>query len=126
MLVRGREMMMMMMVCPVVKKVEGHQMINLSSYRSESFLFNKVSELVAALHTSLVCQALRRYTIGKKSDSLTAHGLHIHRTIGIIHIQLTLSKNTMEIAATYLVNGIVHPEVFCVVMKYFIDKLKRQ
>ena len=91
----------------------GHQMTNSGSYvGSESFIFEKVGELPPALHTSLVCHAMQKYLNGEAPDSLTAHGLHIHRAIGIIHVQLTLSKKEMKIDATHLVNGMVDPGFF--------------
>ena len=58
----------------------GHQM-NECPYTAGSFLSNKAGELVAALHTMLVCRALQRYSKGKTINSLTAHGLHIHRAV---------------------------------------------
>ena len=91
----------------------GHQMINSGSYvGSKSFIFEKVGELPTALHTSLVCRAMRKYLNGEAPDSLSAHGLHIYRAIGIIHVQLTLSKKKMEIDASHLVNGMVDPAFF--------------
>ena len=61
-----------------------------ASYITGSFIPDKDGELVAALHASLVCRALRRWKQGKVFYPLTAHGLRIHRTVGIIHIEVTL------------------------------------
>ena len=38
----------------------------------------------------------------QRCDSLTAHGLYIHRPVGIMHIEVVLSKHTMVINATHL------------------------
>lgn len=96
----------------------GHLLTNVSTYTYNSFLSDKVGELVAALHTSLACRALRRYMRRKKFNSLTAHGLHIHRTVGIIHIEVVLSKHTMASTATQLVGGVLSAANLCAVMKY--------
>ena len=79
----------------------GHQMTKSNPYLPESFLPDKAGELMAALHTSLVCRTLRRYTKKKEVNSLTAHGLHIHRTVGITHVEVTLSKNRIQISTQH-------------------------
>ena len=99
-----------------------HQMTKLHAYKAGSFLFEKVAELVGAIHTSLACRALQRYIKNKRCDS---HGLHIHRAVGIIHIEVVLSKGTMVINATHLFDGVSSPEYFCAIMKYYMDKLKK-
>ncbi|XP_065910318.1 uncharacterized protein [Dysidea avara] len=104
-----------------------HQMTGIKPYISSSFQPNKIGELVAALHTSLTCRALRKYTKGKTFDLLEAHGLFIHRCVGIIHMKVTLSKkHSIMIASNLLVHGVSTPQIFCAVMKYFMTKLQKQ
>ena len=104
----------------------GHQMAKSNPYLPGSFLLEKAGELMEALHTSLACRALRRYTKKKKVDSLTAHGLQIHRAVGINHIEVTLSKNRIQISTTQLVDGVLSPDLFCGTIKYFMHKLNQQ
>lgn len=102
----------------------GHQMTNTQPFKTMSFLTEKVGELVTALHTSLACQALRRYVRRKKVSSLTAHGLHIHRTLGVDHLEVTLSdRGPMKVKATHLVDGCLTAGVLCPIMKLFLEKL---
>ena len=51
-------------------------------YYYDSFLQDKVGELVAALHTALSCRALRKYKAEKRFTSLKGHGLFVHRANG--------------------------------------------
>ena len=74
----------------------GHQMT--SGYRPNSF-YDKVGELIAAVHTSLVCRALRKYVKRKKVSAHTSHGLHIHRSFGVICLEVTLSDSPLKIKA---------------------------
>ena len=91
----------------------GHQMNN-KPYVDASFQSNKVGELVAALHTSLSYRALRKYTMGQTFDSLEANGLFIHRSCGVIHMKVTLTKQgPMKITSILLVSGLLTPELFC-------------
>lgn len=102
----------------------GHQMTNTKPYTATSVLTEKVGELVAALHTGLACRALRRYVRRRKVSSLTAHGLHIHRTLGVSHLEVTLSDTgPMKVKATQLVDGVLSAGLFCPIMKLFMDKL---
>lgn len=102
----------------------GHQMNKIKPYVDASFQPNKVGELVAALHTSLSCRALRKYTMGQTFDSLEANGLFIHRSCGVIHMKVTLTKQSpMKITSILRVSGLLTPELFCSVMKYFIAVL---
>lgn len=103
----------------------GHQVFNTASYVAGSFIPDKAGELVAALHASLVCRALRRCKREKVFYPLTAHGLHIHRTVGIIHIEVTLSQETMQVIATELFEGSLSPEYLCPSINYLMDKLKK-
>ena len=58
-----------------------------------SVLTNKVGELVAAVHTSIACRALKLYFARKPVTVLKGHGLHIHRALGIYHIVVTVSRD---------------------------------
>jgi len=100
-----------------------HQMTT-KGYKSDSSLSEKAGELVATLHTSLACQALRMYTNKKKVTSLTAHGLFMHRATEVIHVDVTLSKQSINVNATQLFDGILSPEILCETMKYFMKKLE--
>lgn len=100
-----------------------HQMTT-KGYKPDSSLLEKAGELVAALHTSLACRALRMYTKKKKVTSLTAHGLFMHRAAGIHHLDVTLSKQKINVNATQLFDGILSPEILCKTMKYFMNRLE--
>ena len=93
----------------------GHQM-TFNPYKVDSYLSEKVGELIAALHNLLVCQALRKYVRKSNVDSLEAHGLFIHRSIGITHIELTLSKGPIRIHAIQLFDSVLSPDIFCSIM----------
>ena len=102
----------------------GHQMTNSKAYKVNSLLTEKVGELVAALHNGLACRALRRYVRRGKVSSLTAHGLHIHRSLGIYHLEVTLSDtDRLKVKATQLVDGLLLPGLFCPAIKLFMEKL---
>ena len=89
-----------------------HQM-NAASYKTGSFLPNKIGELAAALHTCVSCRALRKYIKKVRFDSVTAHGLFIHRAMGTIHMTVTISKTApIEITAKQLVDGMLSPDLF--------------
>ena len=73
-----------------------HQMTQLEPYTEGSFLYDKTGELVAAVHNSLACRAFRKYSKGETVDSLTGHGLYVHRSVGIFHMEVTLSHEGMK------------------------------
>ena len=105
----------------------GHQTHNYKAYKGGSFIPDKSGELVGALHLSLVCRALRRYTEGKTLVfPLVGHGLQIHRGSGIIHMTLIFSKDRMRIKAKNIFDGQLSPEYLCSCITYFIDKLKQE
>ena len=57
-------------------------------------------------------------------DSLEANGLFIHRSCGVIHMKVTLTKQgPKKITSILLVSELLTPELFCSVMKYFIAVL---
>ena len=102
----------------------GHQMINTQPYTANSVLTEKVGELVPALHTSLACRALRRYVRRKKVSLLTAHGLHIHRSLSVSHLEVTLSDtHRLKVKATKLLADMLSADMLCPIMKLFMDKL---
>ena len=100
-------------------------MTNVASYTGGSFVPDKAGELVAALHNQLVCRTLRRCVMGKVFRPLSAHGLYMHRAIGIIHITVTISEASMGITATNIFEGTLCPGFLCACMLYFTDKLKK-
>ena len=95
----------------------GHQVI-CTPYTDDSYLSEKVGELMAALHNLLVCQALRKYVRKSNVDSLEAHGLFIHRSIGVAHVEVTLSKGPIQIHAIQLYDGVLSQE-----LHYFTEGL---
>ena len=103
-----------------------HQMTGIAPYRPGSFLYDKTGELVAAMHNSLACRAFRKYLKGKTVDSLTGHGLYVHRSVGVFHMKVTLSHEGMKVSAAILIDGVVSPENLCSAIKYFVDLLKKQ
>jgi len=102
----------------------GHQM-SCTSYKRNSFLAEKVGGLIAALHTVVTCRALRNYVSKRNCKSVKAHGLHIHRTVGIIHVQLTLSENTLQFNAQHLIDGVISPALLCSTLTYFMEELNK-
>lgn len=103
-----------------------HQMTGITPYTEGSFLYDKTGELVAAVHNSLACRAFRKYLKGETVDSLMGHGLYVHRTVGIFHMEVTLSHEGMKVSAAKLIDGVVSPEHWCSAIKYFVDILKKQ
>lgn len=103
----------------------GHQM-SCTPYKQNSFLTEKVGGLIAALHTVVTCRALRNYASKHNCQSVKAHGLYIHRTVGIIHVQLTLSENTLQFNAQHLIDGVVSPALLCSTITYFMEKLNKR
>jgi len=104
----------------------GFQMPNIRPYKGDSFIPSKAGELVGAIHLSLVCRALRRYTEGKiPVYPLVGHGLQIHKNSGIIHFELFLSEEKLRIKATNIFDGQLTPPYLCSAIQYFIGKLKR-
>jgi len=74
---------------------------------------------------SLVCRALRKYTEGKALVCpLTGHGLQIHKNSGIIHFELFLSEEKLQVKATNIFDGQLTPPYLCSAINYFMDKLK--
>ena len=103
----------------------GHQMTS-KPYTDKSFQPDKVGELVAALHTALSCRALRKCMDGKKFTSLKGHGLFVHRAVGVIHVTVTLSKDSkLMIASRLLVDGVLNTSLFCPAIKCFFQELKK-
>ena len=103
----------------------GHQM-NTKPYKNDSFLQDKVGELVAALHTALSCRALRKYKAEKRFTSLKGHGLFVHRANGICHVIVTLSKESkIEIVSKLLVDGVSNTSLFCPAIQYFIEEIRK-
>jgi len=88
-------------------------------------MYEKVGELVGALHTSLVCRAIRKYISNDHFDSLVAHGLHIHRSHRVYLLKVTLSKNALQIHATVLSYGLLNERILCAVMKYYMDEMRK-
>ena len=76
----------------------GHQMTS-GPYKSGSCLPEKAGGLVAALHTSLACRALRKYLQGKGFSSLIATGLYVHKVEVevVVNVKFTIlpRKNIM-------------------------------
>ena len=102
----------------------GHQM-SCTSYKQNSFLAEKVGGLIAALHTVVTCRALRNYVSKRNCKSVKAHGLHIRRAVGIIHVQLTLSENTLQFNAQHLIDGVISPALLCGTLTYFMEELNK-
>ena len=102
----------------------GHQM-SCTSNKRNSFLVEKVGGLIAALHTVATCRALRNYVSKRNCKSVKAHGLHIHRTVGVIHVQLTLSENTLQFNAQHLIDGVISPALLCGTLTYFMEELNK-
>ena len=83
----------------------GHQMTS-GPYKSGSCLPEKVGGLMAALHTSLVCRALRKYSQGKAFSWLIATGLFVHKAEVVVYVKFTLSEDTTtNILAKILCDG---------------------
>jgi len=56
-------------------------------------------------------------------ESLTAHGLHVYRAVGVFHIQVTLSHKVLEVTSTQLVDGILSLDLWHAVIEYFCKVL---
>ena len=108
----------------LVRMQMGHQM-KTKSYEPASFQPQKVGELVAAMHAALCCKALRKYQNMTEFNCLQAHGLFVHRALGLVRVVVTLSKTSkMKIFSELLVSGVVPPGYFCSAIKYFINILQ--
>lgn len=99
----------------------GHQMASLKPKSAGSLLYKKIGELVGALHTSLACRAINKYLNGENVQSLTAHGLHVHRSHRVYHMSVTLGKSTLLINVTLLLSGLLNERTMCSIMKYYCD-----
>ena len=53
-------------------------------------------------------------------ESLTAHGLYIHRAVDIFHFTVTLSREALQVSAVQLVDGVLSSEVWCATINYFM------
>ena len=42
-------------------------------------------------------QSLQKVQKGEKVVSLTAHGLHVQKAIGVFHVKVTLSHKTLKV-----------------------------
>ena len=98
----------------------GHQMTNLKP-KSGSLWYEKIGELVGALHTSLACRAIKKYLNGENVQSLTAHGLHVHRSHRVYYMSVTLGKSTLLVNVTLLSSGLLNERIVCSIMKYYND-----
>ena len=87
-----------------------------------SSMYEKVGELVGALHSSLACRAIQKYINNESVNSLVSDGLHIHRAHRVYHLKVTLSKNTLCIDATLLHCGLLNERILCAIMKYYIEQ----
>ena len=97
-----------------------HQMPSCVPYETDSFLYDKVGKLVAAVLNSLTCRVFRKYKRGEKVVSLTGHGLHVHRAIGVFHVKVTLSHKTLKVTSVQLIDGLLSPELWCATIHQFI------
>lgn len=71
------------------------------SYKEHSFIPNKAGELVEAIHLTLVCRALRRYTGDREVQNiLIGHGLLVHKVTGMVHFKVELGKAGMKVLWT--------------------------
>lgn len=105
----------------------GFQMSNIKPYKGGSFIPDKAEELVGAIHLSLVCWALRKYTEGKiPVYPLVSHGLQIHRGSGVIHITLILGEETLQVRATNIFDGQMSAAYLCSSICYFMNKLEQK
>lgn len=103
----------------------GHQMAT-KTYVPTSFQPEKVGELVASMHSALCCKALRRYKTKTEFNCLQAHGLFVHRALGLIYVAVTLSKTCrMKIYSELLYSGVVPTTYLCSTIKHFIDILQK-
>ena len=111
--------------CSVSGRFQMAHQMNCTSYKENSFLTDKMGGLIAALHNVVTCRALRNYASKHYFQSVKAHGLHIHRAVGITHVQLTLSENTLQFNAQHLIDGVVSPGLLCSTIMYFMEKLNK-
>ena len=91
---------------------------------SGTTMYEKVGELVGALHTSLAFRAIKKYINNIQFDSLVAHGLHIHRAHRVYHLKVTLCKCRLRIHSILLSCDWVNETILCAVMKYFQDEMR--
>jgi len=100
-------------------RVQGaHQMTSLAP-KGASWLQEKAGELVGALHTSLTCRAIERFSNGESVPTLSAHGLFVHRAHRVYHMCVTLSKSTLKIDSTLLTSGLLNERIICSIMQYY-------
>ena len=98
-----------------------------SFYKSESdsmslyyYVYEKIGELVGALHTSLACRAINKYLNDENVQSLTANGLHVHRAHRVYHMSVTLGKSTLLVNVMLLSSGLLN-ESTCSIIKYYCN-----
>ena len=101
-----------------------HQMVCLKPKIHGSLLYEKIGELVGALHTSLACQAITKYLNGKSVESLTAQGLHVHRSHRVFHVRVILSKSAFLVKITLLTSGLLNERTMCSIMEYYCSHQK--
>jgi len=95
---------------------------NESSYLGGSALIEKVGELVASIHMSLVCKVLRNVCSGEQFSIMKGHGLLVHRSTAIVHIEVTLSEDILHVRAVTLAEGI-QEEIMCQCFEYLLQLL---
>ena len=100
----------------------GHK--NEKSYDVNSSIVEKGGELVAAIHLSLVCRALRKFRQGIKVTQVVGHGLLIHRATAVVHMEVRLSQSTLQVEANVLADGHLNAELLCKSFKYLLEKVK--
>ena len=99
---------------------------NEKSYIKGSSIVEKGGELVASMHLSLVCQALRRIVRGDKFGEVSTHGLLIHRHTAVSHLIVTLSMSRLRVQVNVLVDGHLTKEVLCNSFNYLTEVIQHK
>ena len=99
---------------------------NEKSYARGSSIVEKGGELVASMHLSLVCQALRRIVHDDDFTEVSTHGLLIHRQTSVAHFKVTLGLSRLHVEANILVDGYLTKEVLCNSFHYLTGVLQHK
>jgi len=75
--------------------------------------------MVGALHTSLTCRAIERFSNGESIPSLSAHGLFVHRAHRVYPNYVC--SITLKTDSTSLTSGLLNERIICSLMSAVLN-----
>ena len=79
----------------------------------------KGGQLIAAIHLKLVCKILRKIANGEPLTRMVGHGLLVLRGTPIIHMEVTMSNEPLQVNVAVLTDSLFTPHILCNSFDYY-------